>query len=359
MGGYIEQSVATASAALPELERLQGKRLLLTGATGFIGTWLLEQLAWLNARWDTPCQVYAPTRSLQAFAAKAPHLAGRSEFNFIPGDVRAFPAPEQPCDYIVHAAASASPLTKEQAPTDVGDTIVDGTRRMLELARDWRSAGMLFLSSGAVYGVQPPTLERLAEDYTGGPDLTRADATYGEGKRYAEALCVAFQRAYSVHVTIARPFTFLAPYQDLNAGFAATDFLRDTLAGRPLEIKGDGTTTRSYAGPVELLSMLWGVLFRGAPGRAYNVGSEEAITVLDLARRIARACDTPLEVLVAQRPTPGRLPARYVPDMTRMREELGVQPREDLDVIVRETLAWLRAQRGMLSGSAISGSSSS
>ncbi|MGH2504661.1 MAG: NAD-dependent epimerase/dehydratase family protein [Ktedonobacterales bacterium] len=354
MGGYIEQSAAAASAALPELERLRGKRLLLTGATGFIGTWLLEQLAWLNARWDAPCQVYAPTRSPQAFAAKAPHLAGRPEFSFIQGDVRAFPPPGQRCDYIVHAAASASPLTKEQTPTDVGDTIVDGTRRMLELARDWRPAGMLFLSSGAVYGVQPPDLERLAEDYTGGPDLTRADATYGEGKRYAEALCVAFQRAYGVPVAIARPFTFLAPNQDLSAGFAATDFLRDALAGRPLEIKSDGTTTRSYAGPVGLLSMLWGVLFRGAPGRAYNVGSEEAITVLELASRIARACDTPPEVRVAQRPTPGRLPARYVPDMTRMRVELGVQPHEDLNVIVHETLAWLRAQRSATSGSSSS-----
>lgn len=346
MGGYIEQSVAAASAALPEMERLQGKRLLLTGATGFIGTWLLEQLAWLNVHWDAPCHVYAPTRAPLAFAAKAPHLAGRPEFTFIQGDVRSFPAPTQPCDYIVHAAASASPLTKEQSPVEVGDTIVDGTRRMLELARDWRSAGMLFLSSGAVYGVQPPEMERLAEDYTGAPDLTRADATYGEGKRYAEALCVAFQLAYGVPVTIARPFTFLAPYLDVHAGFASTDFLRDALAGGPLAIKSDGTTTRSYAGPVALLSMLWSALFRGTPGRAYNVGSEEAVTVLELARRIAQACDTPLDIQVAHRPSPGRLPARYVPDMSRTREELGVDSREDLGALVRETLAWLGAASG-------------
>lgn len=345
MGGYIEQTVAAASAALPEMERLRGKRLLLTGATGFIGTWLLEQLAWLNERWDAPCQVYAPTRAPAAFAAKAPHLARRPEFHFIQGDVRSFAAPEQPCDYIVHAAASASPLTKEQSPVEMGDTIVEGTRRALELARAWQSAGMLFLSSGAVYGVQPPELERVPEDYTGGPDLTRADATYGEGKRYGEALCVAFQRAAGVPVVIARPFTFLAPYLDLSAGFASTDFLRDALSGGPLEIKSDGTTTRSYAGPVALLSMLWGALFRGAPGRAYNVGAEEAITVLELARLIARACEPPPEIQVARKPTPGRLPARYVPDMARMREELGVWPREDVDTLVGATLAWLRERR--------------
>ncbi len=344
MSGFIETSVAAASAALPELERLKGKRLLLTGATGFIGTWLLEQLAYLNDRWDVPCQVYAPTRAPQAFATKAPHLFARAEFTFASGDVRSFAAPDQPCDYIVHAAASASPLTKQQSPLDVGDTIVDGVRRVLEMARGWQSVGMLFLSSGAVYGVQPPALERLPEEYTGGPDLARSDATYGEGKRYAETLCVAYQRAYGVPVMIARPFTFMAPYLDLSAGFASTDFLRDALNGRPLEIKGDGTTVRSYAGPVALLSMLWATLLRGAPGRAYNVGAEEAVSVLELAQLVTAARATPLEIHVAQQPTPGRLPARYVPDLTRMRDELGVQAHEDLDALVRETMGWQRAQ---------------
>lgn len=345
MSGFIETSVAAASATLPELERLKGKRLLLTGGTGFIGTWLLEQLAYLNDRWDEPCHVYAPTRAPQAFAAKAPHLFARPEFTFATGDVHSFAAPDQPCDYIVHAAASASPLTKEQSPLDVGDTIVDGTRRMLEMARGWQSVGMLFFSSGAVYGVQPPSLDRVSETYTGGPDVARPDATYGEGKRYAETLCVAYQRAYAVPVTIARPFTFLAPYLDLNAGFAATDFLRDALSGGRLEIKSDGTTVRSYAGPVALLSMLWATLLRGAPGRAYNVGAEEAVSMLELARLVAEASPAPLEIHVAQQPTPGRLPARYVPDMTRMRDELGVQAHEDLGALVRETLAWQRAQR--------------
>ncbi|HZC05014.1 MAG TPA: NAD-dependent epimerase/dehydratase family protein [Ktedonobacterales bacterium] len=344
MSKFVEEAVAAASAALPELERLRGKRVLLTGGTGFIGTWLLEQLAALNDQWDEPCLVYAPTRAPQAFASKAPHLFARPEFTFAPGDVRSFAAPDHPCEYIVHAAASASPMTKEQSPVDVGDTIVDGTRRVLEMARGWQSAGVLFLSSGAIYGAQPPALDRVSEDYTGGPDLTRADATYGEGKRYAEALCGAYQRFYGVPVAIARPFTFIAPYLDLNAGFAATDFLRDALAGGPLDIKGDGTTVRSYAGPVAMLSMLWGVLLRGTPGRAYNVGAEEAVSVAELAYLIARTCTPAPEVHIAQQPTPGRFPARYVPDMSRMRDELGLQAREELDDLVRGTMTWFRAQ---------------
>lgn len=342
MSGFVETSLAATSAALPELHWLRGKRLLLTGATGFIGTWLLEHLASLNDQWDESCRVYAPTRAPQVFAAKAPHLWQRPEFTFIAGDVRSFTVPDARCDYIIHAAASASPLTKEQSPVDVGDTIVDGTRRVLELANTWQSESVLFLSSGAVYGVQPPTLERLPEDYTGGPNLSVAANTYGEGKRYAESLCAAYKSSYGVNVKIARPFTFMAPFLDLNAGYASTDFLRDALRGGPLEIKGDGTTVRSFAGPVALLTQLWGVLLRGAPGRAYNVGAEEAVSVLDLAQLVAQASETTCEVHIAQQPTPGKLPARYVPDMTRMREELGLQSQESLGALVRETLAWAR-----------------
>lgn len=346
MSGLIKTSVASASAALPELDRLRGKRLLLTGGTGFIGTWLLEQLAFLNDQWGNPCQVYAPTRAPEAFAAKAPHLWARPEFTFAQGDVRSFAAPDERCDYIVHAAASASPLTKEQSPVEVGDTIVDGSRRVLEMARAWQSEDVLFLSSGAVYGVQPPTLEGIPEDYTGSPSLSVAASTYGEGKRYAETLCVAYQATYGVPVKIARPFTFMAPFLDLNTGFAATDFLRDALSGGPLEIRGDGTTVRSYAGPATMLSMLWGVLLRGTPGRAYNVGSDTAVSILELARLVAQSSETPLEVRLTQHPTPGRLPARYIPDMTRMREELGLQAHDDLGELVRETLVWA-VQRGV------------
>jgi dTDP-glucose 4,6-dehydratase len=342
----IQRAVAAMGRDLPELESLRGTRLLLTGGTGFIGTWLLEHLAWLNERWTEPCRVYIPTRQPDAFAAKAPHLWRRSEFIFITGDVQAFALPDAPCDSIIHAAGSASPHVKARQPVEVGETIVAGTRRMLEVARQWGTQRMLFLSSGAVYGPQPPELERVSEDYAGGPDLSIPSATYAEGKRYAESLCVAYAAAHGVPVSIARPFTFAAPYLDLDAGFALSDFLRDALGGQPLRVQGDGTTVRSYAGATDLLRMLWAVLLRGQPARAYNVGSEAPVSVLELAQQVVRALGRPLAIEVAQQPVPGRLPARYLPDLARLRHEVGVQPVSELADLVRETLQWAQAVAG-------------
>jgi nucleoside-diphosphate-sugar epimerase len=340
MSDVVHRAVEAAVRATPELGRLCGKRLLLTGGTGFIGTWLLESIAYLNDQGNEPCRVYVTTRDPQAFARKAPQLALRPEFTFVPGDVRALVAPVQRCEYVIHAAASASPLTKAASPVEVGETIVEGTRRVLAMAQQWHVERMLYFSSGAVYGVQPPELKRIPEDFNGGPDLSAAYSAYAEGKRFGEVLCVAHRQAHGLPVAIARPFAFVAPYQDLDSGFASTDFIRDAVRGAPIQIKRDGTTVRSYAGPSDMLRMLWGLLFRGAPGRAYNVGSDEPVSVLDLARIVAQIIGRPGDIRIAEQPLPGRLPARYVPDISRMQSDLGIRPAEPLDTVVRDTLAW-------------------
>jgi len=151
----IEQVAKTVGTSL---DRLRGKRLLITGGTGFIGTWLLETISWLNDRWDHPCRVYVPTRSPETFIRKVPHLV-RADIVLLPGNVRAFEYPDDRCDMIIHAAAPADPYTLDRDPLGVATTIVDGMRRVLELAAHKQVESFLFVSSGAVYGLQPPELE--------------------------------------------------------------------------------------------------------------------------------------------------------------------------------------------------------
>ncbi len=278
------------------------------------------------------------------FARKAPHLAERPEFVFLAEDVSAFAYPAARCDVVIHAAAPASPLVAATEPLAVGETIIAGTRHVLQLASGCAVERCLFVSSGAVYGTQPPDLARVSEDYRGGPDISAARSAYGEAKRYAEVLCVAYHQRHGLPVTIARPFTFVGPYQDLHGGFAVTDFMRDGLRGRSLTITGDGTTVRSYAGPADMVRSLVGVLVRGQPGRAYNVGSDEPISILELAQRVVRALDHPVEITVARQAIAGRLPDRYVPDTTRLATELGLRPQANLDVTLQRTIAWMAGQ---------------
>jgi len=324
------------------LNRLRGKRLLVTGGTGFIGTWLLETVSQINEEWDQPCRVYVPTRNPEGFARKAPHLAARLDITLLPGDVCSFEYPDDACDFIVHAAAPADPLTLLRDPLGVAETIVDGTQRVLELAARKKVASFLFVSSGAVYGIQPPDLERVPEDYAGGSNIASPGSAYGEAKRYAEMLCALYHQNSGVAVRIARPFTFVGPYQDLNAGFAVTDFIRDALQGLPLHIQGDGTTVRSYYYASDLAAALWRILLDGPVGRAYNVGSDEPISILELARKIILILGTPTEIIVGGKPVPGKRPHRYVPDISRGRSELGLPVGTGLEEALRRTLDWTR-----------------
>lgn len=325
-----------------DLNRLQGKRVLITGGTGFIGTWLLETISWLNKNCNQPCKVYVPTRNPEAFARKAPHLAANSEIVLLPGDIADFEYPDDECNFIIHAAAPGEPRALIHDSLGVAETIVRGTHRVLELATQKNIEGFLFVSSGAVYGVQPPDLERIPEDYLGAPDITNSRSAYGEAKRYAEMLCTLYHQRHGLPIHIARPFTFVGPYQDLNAGFAITAFMRDGLKGRPLTIQGDGTTVRSYCYAADLTAMLWKILLQSPVGRVYNVGSDESISILELANKVISFLDTSVEVIVMSKPNMKSKPARYVPDINRGRSELGINIFTDINKAIQRTMLWMK-----------------
>ncbi|MDO9545130.1 MAG: NAD-dependent epimerase/dehydratase family protein [Pelolinea sp.] len=325
-----------------DLNRLQGKRVLITGGTGFIGTWLLETIFWLNKNCNQPCKVHVPTRNPEAFARKAPHLASNPGIVLLSGDIADFQYPDDECNFIIHAAAPAEPRALIHDSLGVAETIVRGTRRVLELATQKNVEGFLFVSSGAVYGVQPPDLERIPEDYLGAPDVTNIRSAYGEAKRYAEMLCVLYHERYGLPIHIARPFTFVGPYQDLNAGFAITDFIRDGLQGGPLTIQGDGTTVRSYCYAADMTAMLWKILLQSPVGRVYNVGSDESISILELANKVISFLDTSVEVKVMSKPNIKSMLARYVPDINRGRSELCIKIHTDIDKAIQRTLSWMK-----------------
>jgi len=325
-----------------DLNRLQGKRVLITGGTGFIGTWLLETISWLNENCSHPCKVYVPTRNPEAFAHKAPHLASNPEIVLLPGDIADFEYPDDDCNFIIHAAAPGEPRALIHDSLGVAETIVRGTRRVLELATQKNIEGFLFVSSGAVYGVQPPDLERIPEDYLGAPDVTSIRSAYGEAKRYAEMLCTLYHQRHGLPIHIARPFTFVGPYQDLNAGFAITDFIRDGLQGGPLTIQGDGTTVRSYCYAADMTVMLWKIMLQSPVGRVYNVGSDESISILELANKVVSFLDTPVKTIVKSKSNMKSKPARYVPDINRGRSELGINVYTDINKAIRRALSWMK-----------------
>jgi dTDP-glucose 4,6-dehydratase len=321
---------------------LRGGRLFLTGATGFFGPWLLESFVRANDAFGLGARAVVLTRNPQEFLLRFPFLADQPALEFVRGEIRSFPWPDGPFTHIIHGAsplARALPAAEAEAAFDV---IVAGTRRVLEFARQRGTRKLLYLSSGAVYGRQPPTVERLEETYPGSPALGDPHFAYGEGKRVAEWLCRLRGAADGISTVAARGFTFLGPHLPLDGHFAVGNFVRDALADRPIVIRGDGTTCRSYLYAADLAVWLWTLLFKGQPGEAYNVGSEESLSIAELARLVADELGSAHPVEIQGTPVPGRLPERYIPATGKARQELGLRPRVSVRAGVRRMADWLR-----------------
>ncbi len=329
----------------PIWEGLRGARLFLTGATGFFGSWLLETFVWANDALKLEASVTALSRDPEAFARKARHLVSHPAISFWQGDMRTFPFPHGNFTHIIHAAADSGQHITATYPIAVFDGIVSGTQRTLEFARQCGARRMLFTSSGAVYGAQPPEMTHMPEGYAGAPAPHDFHSAYGEGKRAAETLCALYAKQHGLEPVIARCFAFVGPYLPLDAHFAAGNFIRDALAGGPIIVRGDGTPYRSYLYAADLAIWLWTLLLRAEPSRPYNVGSEEEVTVATLAERVAEVCGPSVEVRIAQRPEPGKPPARYVPSTVRARTELMLAQHIGLSEAIRRTVAWARPPR--------------
>lgn len=321
-------------------EAVRGRRVFLTGGTGFVGKWLLETLLYANSALALDCHVVVLTRRPEAFVEEVPHLGRHPAVTLIEGDVRNFRYPDVPIDYIVHAATDVADPIKAANYLDIYSVITEGTRHILDLANVSKVAGVLVLSSGAVYGRQPYDLPCVNETYTGAPDSLAVKSAYAMGKRAAEWLASAYASAYGVPCKIARCFAFVGPYLPLDKHFAIGNFMRDGVAGRTIQVAGDGTPLRSYLHAADLAIWLWTLLFRGRIGEAYNVGSDIAISIRHLAEMVASVTGTEGGVNVALRADAGRLPERYIPDIHKARDELGLDVWIGLEDAVLRTLTW-------------------
>jgi nucleoside-diphosphate-sugar epimerase len=315
--------------------------VFMTGGTGFFGCWLLETFLWANDHQRLEASVVVLTRDGSAFARRVPHLACHPAVTLHDGDVRMFELTDGEFSHVIHAATYSGPTLDARDRLRMFDTIVGGTRRALEVARRSGSTRFLLTSSGAVYGRQPAELTHVPEEYGGGPDPTDPGHVYAEAKRAAEMLCAVYADAH-LRPTIARCFAFVGPYLPLDVHFAVVNFIRDALRGGPIRVSGDGSPYRSYLYAADLAIWLWTILLRGQSMRPYNVGSEAAISIVDVAHAVARRFTPESPVRIAGTAASGERVERYVPSTARARNDLGVTMSVDLNEALTRTVDWYR-----------------
>lgn len=319
---------------------VRGERFFLTGGTGFVGTWLIESLLWANRRLSLGISVVVLTRNPDAFRRRSPHLADDPALTMCLGDGPSFAYPDGEFPLIIHAATEAYVAPDLKRPASTLDRDLATTRRVLEMARMQRTRRLLFTSSGAVYGKQLPEMSHVPENYPGGPYPTDTSSAYGQGKRISEYYCACYSQVYGFEATIARLFAFIGPHLPLDANYAAGNFLRDAMAGGPIEIQGDGTPYRSYLYAADLAIWLWTIFFRGQALRPYNTGSAQEISIAAMARAIARQTAPTVDIRIAKSAVPTAPVLRYVPDTQRAERELGLRVQIPLDEAIRRTHAW-------------------
>ncbi|MBI4404437.1 MAG: NAD-dependent epimerase/dehydratase family protein, partial [Deltaproteobacteria bacterium] len=325
----------------PLWEELRGKRLFITGGTGFFGRWLLESFMAANERFGLKASAVVLTRDYDAFRNKAPHLADNPAIQFHIGDIRNFTFPDGQFSHIIHAAATSAMATfnNEDALTKF-DTVVEGTRHTLDFAVKCGAKKLLYTSSGAIYGKQPSNMSHISEEYAGAVDPSDIGSVWGEGKRAAELFCAHYSRKYGLETKVARCFSFVGPYLPLDIHYAIGNFILDALKGGPIQVHGDGTPYRSYLFVADLTIWLWTILFKGQSCRPYNVGSEEPISILELAKLVAGRFQKPVEVRIMTPALEHQKPERYIPSTRRAQKELGVRQMIDLKQAVDSTLSW-------------------
>ena len=323
-------------------ENVRGKAIFFTGGTGFVGTWLVESLLWISDKLNLAATAVVLTRDPDRFRARSPQLAAHPGVTLVSGEVQTFTFPEGQFPFLVHAATERIREPDEKHPLGSFERDVAGTRRVLEFARSHRPCRLLFTSSGAVYGRQPPDLTHLPEDYAGAPATSDPGTVYGQAKRVSEFMCASYGRSCGYDVLIARLFAFVGPLLPLDANYAVGNFIRDAIDGKPIHVSGDGTPWRSYLYAADLSIWLWTILFRGNPGLPYNVGSPRALTIAELARSVMRVTGASAGIEIASTPIPGVPPLRYVPATLRAEQGLGLQTLISVDEGIRRTANWHR-----------------
>lgn len=335
-------------AAASTVERLRGQTLLITGGTGFVGSWLLEALLHLNRQHTLRLQLYVLTRNPQRFAATRPHLALDPAVHVTQGDILSpahWTQDMPPIDLCIHGAFDSGLTPGTLSSLQILNTILDGTRNVLTAAAALQTRRVLFISSGAVYGDMPAGMDKFKETTRSGPDQLSPRGAYAEGKRAAEAWGLAYCEHHQIEFVIARLFAFAGPYLPLDQHFAFGNFLRDSLKAGPIRIQGSGQTVRSYLYGADLAVWLLAILNSDRTGTAWNVGSDQAVTILQLAQLFRDVSGIPGEVehnAPLDHPQPISV---YVPEISKARNELGVDIRVPLPEAIRASLSYYRRAR--------------
>lgn len=286
---YSEDINNVCKLSLP-WDELRGKSIMLSGATGLIGSFFVDVISEKNITDGLNCTVYALVRNEGKAKARFSKFADDTHLVFIPYDVK-YPlvtdTPEK-IDYILHLASNTHPMLYATDPIGTITTNIIGLQNLLEFAAAHRCERFIFASSNEVYGENRGDAELFDEDYCGYINCNTLRAGYPESKRCGEALCQAYKSQKGLDVCVARLTRSYGPTMIMSDTKAVSQFIKKGVAGEDIVLKSEGTQYYSYTYTADAASGLLWILLAGESGEAYNIADISGdITLKDLASIIA------------------------------------------------------------------------
>ncbi|GAB3530530.1 SDR family oxidoreductase [Pontibacter brevis] len=309
---------------------MAGKRVLITGAAGFLGSHLCDRF--INEGY----RVVAMDNLITGNMDNIEHLFKLPNFEFYHHDVSKFVHVSGELDYILHFASPASPIDYLKIPIQTLKVGSLGTHNLLGLAKA-KGARMLIASTSEVYG--DPLVHPQQEDYWGNVNPVGPRGCYDEAKRFQEAMTMAYHMHHGLETRIVRIFNTYGPRMRLDDGRVLPAFLSQALRGEPLSIFGDGSQTRSFCYVDDLVEGIYRLLLSDYH-LPVNIGNPSEITIKEFAEEICKL--TGVELKVDYQPLPKDDPQKRQPDITKAKEILGWEPQVDRAEGLKRTLEYFK-----------------
>lgn len=316
-------------------ESFREKSIFLTGGTGFFGKWILESFIYVNEKLALNARLTTLSRDPESFLKEFSFYNDySSSVRFVKGDILSFDFNlEDEFQYIIHAATSSDESANLENPINLADSIILGTKNVLNFAIKNPIISFLNISSGAVYGISNQ-LFRLQENELSNIDLYGSHACYNESKRASEMYSSLFYRKYNLPIKTARCFAFIGPHLPLNKHFAVGNFINNILKKQDIIINSNGRSIRSYMYMSDLIVWLITILVKGDSNTFYNVGSDKNYSIKEVALMMTNNSNS--SVIVNDN-TNKNIESIYVPNIEKS-QSLGLSVTVDLIEAIQKTI---------------------